>query len=64
MSVVQAERWAANAAGFLTLRAEAGWNAEDFYLQRGYEPTGPRPADGPRPIVKRLTDHDPAFGGL
>jgi GNAT superfamily N-acetyltransferase len=33
---------------------EASRNAEDFYLRRGWEPTGPRPADGARPMAKRL----------
>ena len=41
--------------GVQVIRAEASWNAEDFYLRRGYEPTGPRAADGARPLVKRLT---------
>ena len=41
-------------AGVQIIRLEASWNSEDFYLRRGYEPTGPRPLDGARPLVKRL----------
>jgi putative acetyltransferase len=41
-------------AGVRAVRADASWNAEEFYLRRGYEPLGPRPADGPRPLVKRF----------
>ena len=41
--------------GLPVVRAEASWNAEEFYIQRGYEPTGPRPPDGARPLEKRLT---------
>ena len=40
--------------GIQTVRADASWNAEEYYLRRGYEPTGPRPTDGARPLVKRL----------
>lgn len=40
--------------GVQTARADASWNAEEFYLRRGYEPLGPRPPDGPRPLVKRF----------
>jgi putative acetyltransferase len=40
--------------GVPVIRADASRNAEEFYLRRGYEPTGPRPADGPRPLAKRL----------
>jgi len=40
--------------GVQVVRLEASWNAEEFYLQRGYEPTGPRPANDARPFVKRL----------
>jgi putative acetyltransferase len=40
--------------GVEMIRADVSWNAEEFYLRRGYEPTAPRPADGARPLVKRL----------
>ena len=40
--------------GVKIARADASWNAEDFYIRRGYQPTGPRPPDGPRPLVKQL----------
>ncbi len=40
--------------GMRAIRADASWNAEEFYLRRGYEPTAPRPADGARPLVKQL----------
>ena len=40
--------------GVRVVRADASWNAEEFYLRRGYEPTAPRPADSARPLVKRL----------
>ena len=42
-------------AGEEVIRLEASWNSEDFYLQRGYEPAGPRPPDGARPLVKRFS---------
>ena len=40
--------------GAHAIRAEASWNSEEFYLRRGYEPTGPRPPDGARPITKQF----------
>lgn len=40
--------------GVQVVRADASWNAEEFYLRRGYEPVGPRPADSARPLAKRL----------
>jgi putative acetyltransferase len=40
--------------GVSVIRADASWNAEDFYLGRGYEPLGPRPPDDARPMRKRL----------
>jgi putative acetyltransferase len=40
--------------GINIVRADASWNAEEFYLRRGYEPTGPRPADSARPLAKHL----------
>lgn len=33
---------------------QASWNAEGFYLRRGYLADGPRPAKGPRRMHKRL----------
>jgi len=39
--------------GVQVVHLEASWNAEEFYLKRGYEPTGPRPANDVRPFVKR-----------
>ena len=40
--------------GTLIVRAEASLNAVEFYLRRGYEPTGVRTPDGAQPISKRL----------
>lgn len=51
-----AEQWMRE-RGIETIRAEASWNSEAFYLRRGYEPAGPRPSDGARPIVKRLVSN-------
>ena len=42
------------ARGFEVARLEASWNAEEWYVRRGYKPTAPRPANGPRPMVKKL----------
>ena len=44
----------ARRSGVQVLRADASSNAEEFYFRRGYEPAGPRPPDGARPIVKRM----------
>lgn len=41
-------------AGVKSIRLEASWNAEAWYMRRGYEPTGPRPPDGARPLAKSL----------
>jgi hypothetical protein len=41
--------------GIPAVHAEASWNAEAFYLRRGYEATGLRTPEGARPIVKRLS---------
>lgn len=41
-------------AGVQVVHLEASCNAEGFYVQRGYEPTDPRPANDARPFVKRL----------
>src|SRR5689334_4778555 len=38
--------------GVRTIELEASWNAEAFYLRRGYQPTVERPADGARPMRK------------
>jgi putative acetyltransferase len=40
--------------GVPAVRAEASWNAEAFYLRRGYKTVGVRTSDGARPIMKRL----------
>ena len=40
--------------GIPSVRAEASSNAEEFYLRRGYEPTGARTPDGAQPISKQL----------
>jgi GNAT superfamily N-acetyltransferase len=41
---------------------QASWNAEDFYLRRGYVAEGPRPAKGPRRMHKRLDSDRPDIG--
>jgi GNAT superfamily N-acetyltransferase len=41
--------------GSLAVRAEASSNAEEFYFQRGYEPTGGRSPEEVRAIMKRLS---------
>jgi putative acetyltransferase len=40
--------------GILIVRAEASQNAEEFYLRRGYQPTGVRTPEGAHLIWKRL----------
>jgi putative acetyltransferase len=40
--------------GFPSVHAEASPNARDFYLRRGYQPTGPRTPKGAWPIGKEL----------
>ena len=42
--------------GIAVIRAEASWNAEDFYIRRGYEPLGPRSPGDARPMHKHLLD--------
>ncbi|MAG31004.1 MAG: hypothetical protein CL908_08950 [Deltaproteobacteria bacterium] len=42
------------AAGFPSAALEASWNAEEFYLRRGYEAQGPRPEEAGRPMRKPL----------
>ena len=44
--------------GIPAIHAEANSNPEAFYLRRGYEPVGPRSANGSRQIVKQLTRTD------
>jgi GNAT superfamily N-acetyltransferase len=41
-------------SGVRTITLEASWNAEDFYLHRGYEPLGDRPADAALPMQRTL----------
>jgi putative acetyltransferase len=41
--------------GIPAVFAEASANAEQFYLRRGYEPTGVRTPEGAQPIRKRLS---------
>ena len=40
--------------GASAIELEASWNAEEFYLHRGYVPLAERPPDGPRPMRKAL----------
>jgi len=40
--------------GISVIRADASWNAEDFYVKCGYEPLGPRPPRDARPMGKHL----------
>jgi putative acetyltransferase len=40
--------------GVRAVHADASWNAEAFYLRRGYKTVGARTADGARPIMKQL----------
>src|SRR5215831_20671863 len=40
--------------GISVIRADASWNAEDFYIRCGYEPLGPRPPGDARPMRKHL----------
>jgi putative acetyltransferase len=40
--------------GIPAVRAEASWNAEAFYLRRGYMIVGVRTPEGARPIMKPL----------
>ena len=41
-------------SGVKVVRLEASWNSEDFYIRRGYEPTGPRPQDDTRTFLKSI----------
>jgi putative acetyltransferase len=43
------------ARGCSEVCVEASRNAESWYMKRGYESTGPRPADGARPMRKQIT---------
>ena len=47
---------AARGRGITVIRAEASWNAEDFYVRCGYKPLGPRPPGDARPMQKHLLD--------
>ncbi len=40
--------------GVRQIQLEASWNAEEFYLRRGYKVDGPRSLDGPRRMRKGL----------
>lgn len=51
LAVAEHELWASGAS---TVTLEASWNAEEFYLRRGYEPLADRPAEGARPMQKTL----------
>jgi putative acetyltransferase len=42
-------------AGIASVRIDASWNAEAFYVRQGYKPTGPRPLDDTRIYEKALT---------
>ncbi len=41
-------------AGYSTAELDASWNAEQFYINRGYEPLSERLPDSGRPMVKHL----------
>lgn len=43
---------AIQAAGYPTVRLEASWNAEEFYLRRGYQAVGARSVEAGRPLMK------------
>jgi GNAT superfamily N-acetyltransferase len=45
-------------SGARIIELEASWNAEAFYLRRGYQPLSERPHDGPRPMQKVLDSRD------
>jgi|SRR5678809_1312756 putative acetyltransferase len=42
------------AAGINTVRLDASWNAEAFYVRHGYSPIGPRPPNDTRIFEKTL----------
>ena len=42
-------------AGVATIRLDASWNSEVFYLRQGYIPEGPRPHDDARTFSKSLS---------
>ena len=42
--------------GMQSIRADASWNSEGFYIRQGYEPLGPRPPADARPMRKILVD--------
>ncbi len=41
-------------AGYRTITLDASWNAEEFYMRRGYQPIVERSLKTGRPMVKRL----------
>lgn len=41
-------------AGYRSAMLDASWNAEQFYINRGYEPQSERSLDSRRPMVKYL----------
>jgi HAD superfamily hydrolase (TIGR01509 family) len=51
LSFAEHEVWV---RGFRSISLEASWNAEPFYLRRGYEPLTDRPAESARPMRKTL----------
>ncbi|MBW2242557.1 MAG: GNAT family N-acetyltransferase [Deltaproteobacteria bacterium] len=42
-------------AGYCAAALDASWNAEPFYLRRGYEAQAERSAEGGRPMLKPLS---------
>lgn len=49
---VEAQIWSAN---YQSVVLDASWNAEQFYLNRGYQPLAERSPETGRPMVKLLT---------
>ncbi len=50
---------AIRSAGYSSAALDASWNAEQFYLNRGYEPLSERRADSARPMVKLFPTNAP-----
>lgn len=46
------------AAGYSAVRLAASWNAEAFYLRRGYRPLGERSVEEGRAMMKRFSSRD------
>jgi putative acetyltransferase len=49
---------AIQAAGYPAVRLDASWNAEEFYVRRGYQPLAERSVETGRPMIKGFGTRD------